>query len=214
MGRGRIALWRGTTVVLLLCATYCLAQWSDASSPAPVAVGAGAHRTTVGLEDATRTRGVPVAQSRPARPVEVSIPAIDVTSTLVGLGMNPDGTVEVPHDPAVAGWYDLGTRPGANGSAVILGHVDSDEGPAVFYLLRTLEKGDLVSVRTADGASERFLVRTVRTYPNDQFPARRVYAASQGRVLNLVTCGGEYDAARGGYQANVVVEARWVRRSS
>jgi hypothetical protein len=214
MGRGRIALWRGTTVVLLLCAAYCLARWSDGSSPGPIAERAVADSTTVGPENSTQTRGAPGARGRPARPVEVSIPAIDVSSTLVGLEMNPDGTVEVPHDPAVAGWYDLGTRPGANGSAVILGHVDSDEGPAVFYLLRTLEKGDLVSVRTADGASERFLVQTVRTYPNDQFPARRVYAASQGRVLNLVTCGGEYDAARGGYQANVVVEARWVRRSS
>ena len=77
-----------------------------------------------------------------------------------------------------------------------------------------MSQGDLVDVRTADGGSERFRVQSVRVYPNDEFPAQRVYAARERRVLNLVTCGGEYDAARGGYQANVVVQARWVHHTS
>lgn len=147
----------------------------------------------------------------PARPVAISIPAIGVRSVLAPLGLNPDGTVEVPADPAAAGWYRLGTRPGAMGSAVILGHVDSRQGPAVFYLLGTLSRGDAVDVRLADGLSARFRVSSVRTYANEQFPAHQVYAAQGARVLNLVTCGGAYDADRGGYQANVVVSAQWVR---
>ncbi len=151
------------------------------------------------------------AAGAPARPVAISIPAIGVRSVLGGLGLNGDGTVEVPTDPDLAGWYRLGTRPGAVGSAVILGHVDSDEGPAVFYRLRTLNQGDVVDVQLADGSSVRFQVRSIRTIPNEQFPARQIYAAKGGRTLNLITCGGAYDAARGGYQANVVVNARWVR---
>lgn len=144
----------------------------------------------------------------------ISIPAIGVTSALVGLGLNDDGTVEVPVDPALAGCYRLGTRPGALGSAVILGHVDSVEGPAVFSLLRTLDKGDVVDVRVADGSSESFRVQSVRTYPNERFPAQLVYGDHGARLLNLVTCGGEYDAARGGYQANIVVRATWVHDRS
>ncbi len=208
---GRTTLWRGAAIALLLCAGFCLVQWGDASSPRPVdspaADGTGA--TAVTNEAQSGHESTPTDARAPARPVAISVPAIGVVSTLVGLGLNDDGTVEVPADPALAGWYRLGTRPGALGSAVILGHVDSVIGPAVFYRLRTLSRGDLVRVRLADGSSERFRVQGVRVYLNDRFPARQVYAATNGRTLNLVTCGGEYDAARGGYQANVVVHARW-----
>ena len=209
----RTALARGMAVALVLCAVYCLVQWGDASSPRradpPAVVG---DTRTPAASEATSVRASRLAAPRtPARPVAVSVPAIGVTAALVGLGLNDDGTVEVPVDPARAGWYRLGTRPGGHGSAVILGHVDSVAGPAVFFRLRTLGRGDLVRVRLADGSAERFRVRSVRVYRNDRFPARRVYAAPRGRSLNLVTCGGEYDAARGGYQANVVVHARWVR---
>lgn len=204
-------------MVLLVCAAYCLLQWGDASSPerAGAAASDGTTATDVRGHDGRAEKGAQPATARvPARPVAISIPAIDVTSTLVRLGLNGDGTVEVPADPGLAGWYRLGTRPGALGSAVILGHVDSLHGPAVFYRLRTLSPGDLVDVRIADGTSERFRVKSVRVYANENFPAQRVYAAKGGRTLNLVTCGGEYDAARGGYQANLVVHAAWVRTES
>jgi hypothetical protein len=211
--RVRTALWRSAAIALLLCAVVCLVRWGDASSPAraggPVTdrVAASSDTSTVRSGPATEPR----SPRAPARPVALSLPAIGVTTDLVGLGLNGDGTVEVPADPALAGWYRLGTRPGARGSAVILGHVDSVHGPAVFARLRTLGRGDVVSVRLADGSAEEFRVRSVRTYLNDRFPARRVYASSRGRTLNLVTCGGEYDAARGGYQSNVVVHASWTR---
>jgi len=206
----RTTLWRGAAIALVVFASFCLVRWSDASSPGGAdAADAG---TVTPATQAAPSEGFssPTDPRQPARPVAISLPAIGVTSTLVGLGLNGDGTVEVPADPDRAGWYRLGTRPGADGSAVILGHVDSVDGPAVFSRLRTMTRGDLVRVRLADGSSERFRVRSVRTYLNDRFPARQVYAASAGRSLNLVTCGGEYDAGRGGYQSNVVVHATWV----
>jgi hypothetical protein len=210
----RAVLWRVAAFVLVLCAAYCLILWGDGSSPdaADTSTSGRPSTTTADAEVRSGESAGSAVPQQPAHPVAISIPAIGVTSSLVGLGLNRDGTVEVPTDPGVAGWYRLGTRPGALGSAVILGHVDSVEGPAVFYLLRTLGQGDLVDVGTADGSSERFRVQSVRVYPNEQFPAQRVYADHGTRVLNLVTCGGEYDAARGGYQANIVVQARWVGR--
>ena len=188
-------------------------QWGDSSSPERAGAATADDTSTTPDPDAAAEESLPAAARLPARPVAISIPAIGVTSTLVSLGLNEDGTVEVPADPDLAGWYRLGTRPGASGSAVILGHVDSDHGPAVFYRLRTLHPGDLVEVRIADGTTQRYRVQSVRMYPNERFPAQRIYAATGGRTLNLVTCGGEYDAAHGGYQANVVVNARWAPRT-
>lgn len=139
-------------------------------------------------------------------PVELRIPAIGVATSLSTLGLNLDGTVQVPIIPQRAGWFRLGPTPGQVGSAVILGHVDSYDGPAVFYRLRYLQPGDQVAVSLADGAVAHFAVTKVETYPNEDFPARQVYAASGGaRALQLVTCGGEYDAANDGYQSNVVI---------
>ncbi|GAB2885785.1 class F sortase [Nocardioides pacificus] len=145
--------------------------------------------------------------SSPARPRHLRIPEIGVSTRLLSLGLNADDSVEVPSDEQalLAGWYDQGTIPGQPGSAVILGHVDSTSGPAVFHRLADLRTGSAVEVALADGSMARFRVTHVETYANADFPAQSVYAGSPGRTtLNLVTCGGVYDAQRGGWQSNVV----------
>lgn len=144
------------------------------------------------------------------RPTELLIPAIGVATSVVSLGLNPDQTVQVPSDPSKAGWYRFGATPGAPGSAVIVGHVDSLSGPAVFYRLRTLARGAQITVVRSDGTRTRFVVRSVTTYPNNRFPATAVYRNQGTPALTLVTCGGGYDKAKGGYQANVVVSAAYV----
>lgn len=159
-------------------------------------------------------RETPIVPPRTVRPEALRIPSIDVASTLVDLGLNDDRTVEVPQDAAVAGWYDRGPLPGEIGSAVVLGHVDSAAGPGVFARLGELVAGDRVEVLLSDGSVGTFRVDRVATYANEDFPAEQVYAGSPGRAtLNLVTCGGVYDADRGGYQSNVVVFAEPVGRA-
>jgi LPXTG-site transpeptidase (sortase) family protein len=153
-----------------------------------------------------------VLPDRPVRtssttPRRLQIPAIGVSTSLVHLGLQPDGSVEVPGDPDSAGWFDRGPVPGREGSSVLLGHVDSVTGPAVFARLGELRRGASVAVELTSGRTVLFRVRTVRTYPNAEFPAEKIYADHGHRSLNLVTCGGTYDAARGGYQSNVVVYA-------
>lgn len=133
---------------------------------------------------------------------------MDLETPLVRLGLMPDRTVEVPGNADRAGWFHPGPVPGGRGSAVILGHVDSVQGPAVFARLQELQPGDTVTVDRADGSSVRFVVRKAVLYANDDFPAQRVYATREGRRLNLVTCGGSYDSTRGGYQSNLVVYTR------
>lgn len=140
-------------------------------------------------------------------PVHLSIPAIHVSLAVTRLGLQPDNTVQVPNNPALVGWYQYGPSPGQVGSSVILGHVDSLKGPAAFYLLSSLQPGNHVDVGRADGSVAQFEVRSVVTYPNESFPARKVYGSHGWRELNLITCGGGYDRQKG-YLGNVVVSTR------
>jgi sortase (surface protein transpeptidase) len=140
-------------------------------------------------------------------PVRIDIPRIGVSSALIELGRAANGTVDVP-PPEVAGWYAPGTRPGDPGSAVILGHVDSDNAPAVFYRLRELRPGDEVLIRRADGSTLRFVVQRTRKYPKARFPTDDVYYPTLSPELRLVTCGGEFDNDWGHYLSNIIVFAR------
>ena len=144
---------------------------------------------------------------QPALPVRLQIPAIGVSTPLVKLGRLPDGSLEVPKDWDTAGWYDKGPRPGQPGPAVILGHVDSKTGPAVFYQLRALRPGDTVRVGLADGRVLVFRVQRVQRYPKDEFPTEAVYFPTLNRELRLITCGGEFDYAARSYLDNIVVYA-------
>jgi hypothetical protein len=145
--------------------------------------------------------------AQPALPVRLWIPAIAVSSPLVRLGLLPDGSLQVPRDWDKAGWYDQGPRPGQPGPAVILGHVDSKSGPAVFYQLQTLRPGDIVRVGLADGRTLVFRVQRVERYPKDKFPTEAVYLPTLSRELRLITCGGTFDYASGHYRDNIVVYA-------
>lgn len=98
------------------------------------------------------------------------------------------------------------TAPGDLGAAVIAGHVDSEDGPAVFYDLATLQPGAEVLIDRADGTTAVFAVDRVQSYPKDELPTVELYAAS-GRALRLITCGGEWDAEADSYRDNIVAYA-------
>src|SRR5215469_8855398 len=146
-------------------------------------------------------------------PLTLSIPAIQLKVPLSELGLNPDRTVQVPTSFAEPGWYRLGPSPGQLGSAVILGHVDSYSGPAVFYRLRMLRPGDHVNVTLADGVITHFVVRQVVMYPKAQFPTVMVYGSHGYSALQLVTCGGVFDTQTRHYMSNIVVYTSLVSTS-
>jgi Sortase domain len=159
----------------------------------------------------------PLSGARPAalsaapavpRPVSLTIPAIGVKAPIIKLGLNRNGTLQVPSSTTVTGWYTGSPRPGATGSAVIAGHVDSRSGPGVFFWLRSLHRGDRIYVRRADGTLAVFTVTAVQMYAKSQFPTAAVYGPVPDAELRLITCGGTFDYARGSYLSNVVVYAR------
>lgn len=212
---GKARPWRVLAVLLtVLAVSSTAAGWTlqrDPSSNRSSSSGATTRDPTTGKAT------VPAVPA--ARPTTVRIKSIDVAASIVSMGIRPDHTVEVPDNPDNVGWYSLGSVPGQAGSAVLLGHVDSVHGPAVFARLRWLSRGAEIAVTSSDGSISHFEVTKSETYANADFPARRVYRVTGRPSITLVTCGGAYDRARGGYQANVVVYAvlvstRWPATTS
>jgi len=149
---------------------------------------------------------VPLAAAPSDTPTRVRIPAIRVDSTLETLGLDTKGALEAPRDFARAGWYAGGTAPGDVGPAVIAGHVDSHTGPAVFFRLYQLRKGDAVQVARGDRWVP-FRVVAIDRYPKNAFPTAEVYGPTPDAELRLITCGGTFDRGRRSYIDNVIVYA-------
>ncbi|MBV1937091.1 class F sortase [Streptomyces sp. BV286] len=188
------------TLVALLCGALLLhrgAQTQAPPQPSPAQARAGAHVDR------------PAAAALPSSPPErIRIPSIGVDAPVMGLGLSPRGSLDVP--PAarknLAGWYEAGTAPGARGTAIVAGHVDNTEGPAVFFRLGALEKGSTIEVRRRDGRVALFSVDAVEVYDARAFPDEKVYGAARRPELRVITCGGGYSPATG-YRGNVVVFA-------
>ncbi len=144
-------------------------------------------------------------------PASLAIPAIGVHTTMVDLGLDRGHTLQVPPlTPAgvrEAGWYDLGPAPGQLGPAVIAGHVDSYQGPGVFYRLGALRPGDQIQITRADSTIATFRVDAVDEYAKDNFPARQVYGPIGYAGLRLITCGGRFDYQTRHYLSNIVIYA-------
>jgi len=144
-------------------------------------------------------------------PVGLKIPALGVSTNVVNVGLNRDRTLQVPpldyagtHEAA---WYDLGPPPGRVGAAVIVGHVDSSTGPAVFYRLGSLSPGSMIQVTAANCQTVSFVVTSVKEYAKAQFPSQRVYGPVSDSELRLITCGGAFDPSTGHYLSNIVAYA-------
>ncbi|MGD0559445.1 MAG: class F sortase [Streptosporangiaceae bacterium] len=200
-GRGwasRLAGLAGTGLIVFGLVAILVVFVSQKHAPKPSASAAGT--TGVGRTIALR-RSVPMS---------VSIPAISLQSSLLRLGNNPSGGMQVPDlqtSSQFAAWYKYSVTPGQLGASVILGHVDSYGGPAVFFRLGAIRPGDTIDVTLADGVTAVFRVTGVRTYPKSSYPSSLIYSAHGYSGLRLITCGGDFDYSTGHYLSSVVVFA-------
>lgn len=171
---------------------------------------AAGEPTTSSVAGGMRAYAPAEAGREVAAPVAVHIPSVGIRSGLERLGLDAEGAIETPRAWESAGWYRGGTRPGQQGAAVILGHVDSTTGPAVFARLRDLRPGDRVRVRRGDGSVAVFSVDRLEQHRKTRFPTADVYFPTPEPTLRLVTCGGDFDRDRGSYRDNLVVFASLV----
>ncbi|MEU1300451.1 class F sortase [Streptomyces shenzhenensis] len=141
----------------------------------------------------------------------VTIPAIRVDAPIVPVGLDTDGWVAAPppEDPNLAGWYTGAVSPGEKGTSVVVGHVDNASGPAVFYGLGSLKKGNVVEVRRKDKKTAVFEIYGIEVFAKTNFPGDRVYGSKGTPELRVITCGGGF-SKQNGYDGNVVVFARLV----
>ncbi|MEU6704942.1 class F sortase [Streptomyces wuyuanensis] len=141
----------------------------------------------------------------------IAVRAAGVDAPIVDVGLDANGWIEAPpaQDPNLAGWYQNGIAPGQQGTAVIVGHVDNAGGPAVFYGLGSMQKGQHVEVTRYDGRVAVFEVYGVEVFSKNNFPGARVYGDTGSPELRVITCGGGYSRGTG-YDGNVVVFARMV----
>ena len=148
--------------------------------------------------------------ARSAVPVRLRIPSLGVDAPVGAVGKAADGTVEVPARWEDVGWYDGGARPGEDGPAVLLGHVDSKAGPAVFARLPQAPPGTVIEVVGEGGDVTRWEVERTEQHPKTRFPTEAVYLPALEPELRLVTCGGAFDRTTGHYVDNVVTYASLV----
>ncbi|WP_156724648.1 class F sortase [Streptomyces apocyni] len=201
----------GLTSLAVLVGGWLMAEGVRAQERSPHLPAAAERRAPVPGDSAMAVDGssdAPLALP-PARPLSMRIPAIAVDTSLMDLGLQPDGTLAAPPDSAaeLAGWYQDGTTPGSVGTALTVGHLDSATGPAVFHQLGSLRRGHTIEVERADGRTAVFTVDAVELHEGDAFPDEAVYGQADRPELRVITCGGEYAGAETGYEGNTVVYA-------
>lgn len=174
------------------------------------------------LEEVVRTHDVVIMPEPPPQhdvasyerslPLQLRIPSLSIDVPFeTPLGLNDDGSIRVPDAFDTVGWYKGGASPGEVGTASILGHVDSKEGPAVFFTLGQLVSGDYIYIDRQDGTTATFVVEYLERYKQSEFPTERVYGMTPHASLRLITCSGIYDKGSFRYSHNTVVFARLVQ---
>lgn len=193
-------------VLLPIILTSCTTGDTTDAAPAPPATASASPAPA----QPTGPAPAPSPSVEQAPPTQVTIPAIDLDEPLIDLGLQADGSMEVPVDFDDVGWYTPGGRPGGRGPVVIAGHVDSPTGPAVFLRLHELVPGDAVTVTAADGTTHAYVVTEVLDVAKNAFPTAEVFGATATDTLRLITCGGIFDSAAASYTDNRVVFAERV----
>ncbi len=173
-----------------------------------VAAAAAAARNNAPLTDDSRQDASADTRMQAPFPAVIRIPRLGVEAPVVPLGLNDDGSMEVPEDPDQTGWWLGGPEPGEPGPAVIVGHVDSrKEGPGVFFRLRYMDPGDEIHIERVDGSTLTYVVEATERHNKEEFPTEAVYGPTEASTLRVITCGGDFDYGARSYQDNVIVFA-------
>jgi sortase (surface protein transpeptidase) len=199
--RGKLFLVAVTMLCLVAAAGSFTMAWRSTDPQRHLIAFHPVHESTAPARSPTRTH--PTAPWSAAAPVSVAIPAIGLSARVVPVGLDLTGQLEIP-GPSLAGWYQLGPAPGAQGAAVIVGHVDNYLGPAVFYRLTGIRPGDQVHIVRADGTRATFVISKVTTLKKTAFPTKEVFAPTTTATIRLITCTGPFNTSVRSYVDSLI----------
>lgn len=183
---------------------------TETPTPEPTSPSPAASPTVALPEVTVSSAGIDdVDLSSPPAPTRVTLPSIGVDTSIVPVGVDPDGSMTIPEDVATVGWYRYGSAPGSDSGTIVLsGHVDSrTQGRGAFFDLRIMEVGDEVTVADEDGRETTWRITGRRTFEKESLPIEELFRRDGAPRLVLITCGGDFDSAARSYDSNVVVEA-------
>ncbi|MCX4780528.1 class F sortase [Streptomyces sp. NBC_01264] len=199
----------GVVAVVALSGTFLLTNGLDLNGGPPQPAQAASLVSDPAHDEAARRLPPAPQPLKYSPPTRIRIPAVQVDAPVTRVGLDAEGWVDAPppQDRNLAGWYGGSPAPGTRGTAVIDGHVDNEQGPAVFYTLGSLERGRHIEVDRQDGRTAVFTVYGIEVVGKNDFPATRIYGPKGAPELRVITCGGGF-SKRDGYDGNVVVFAR------
>ncbi|WP_330298141.1 class F sortase [Streptomyces sp. NBC_00503] len=199
----------GVVAVVALSGTFLLTNGLEANGGPPQPANAATLVTDPVHDEAARRLPPAPAPLKPSPPTRIRVPSVQVDAPVTRVGLDAEGWVDAPppQDKNLAGWYEGSPAPGARGTTVIDGHVDNQQGPAVFYNLGSLKQGQHIEVDRQDGSTAVFTVYGIEVVGKNAFPAQRVYGSKGAPELRVITCGGGF-TKKTGYDGNVVVFAR------
>ncbi|MFC9464878.1 sortase domain-containing protein, partial [Streptomyces coelicoflavus] len=198
-------LTAAATTCAVTGATLLAVAFTPHAGPPPRPVNA--ERAPASETPAQPPQTPPRAGLPPSPPTRITVPGVGLEAAVDRVALEESGAIALPQDPDHAGWYTGSPTPGQNGNAILVGHVDSRDGPAAFYRLGAVKKGDHIEVNRQDGRTTTYEVDSISIWPQNDFPSQHVYGPTTGPRITLITCA-DWDDERKTYTSNLVVTAR------
>jgi LPXTG-site transpeptidase (sortase) family protein len=151
------------------------------------------------------------AGSGPIVPTRLRVPSLGIDANIEDVGVRSNGEMDVPGNVWNAGWLNTSVRPGEVGNAVMAGHLNSLRGGAVFLQLDKLNVGDKIYVSDKWGWELTFEVAEKAAYEPANAPLDRIFGNSSDRMLNLITCTGDFIPNELTYNKRLVVYTKLVQ---
>ncbi|MDY0983582.1 class F sortase [Microbacterium sp. CFBP9023] len=218
MLRGTLRTARLRRVIMTLGALVtaaCLVACTPGGAGADLPPSTESPPTTPSPVPPTPTRDVAVrpgalpTPTASVAPVGLAIPSLAIDMPVTDVGVADTGQMELPVDPAIAGWYRYGAdATSTSGRILIAAHVDAIDYPiGPLARLRDVPAGETIRITAADGTSREFVVQSLTYYEKAALPTDELFQRGGPSALVLVTCGGPFDSQTGHYRDNVVAVA-------
>lgn len=145
----------------------------------------------------------------PLVPRTITIKKIGVYARILQVGTDAEGRMDVPKTAYDTAWYTGSSRPGEQGAMIVDAHVMSIGGLAVFSNLKKLVAGDAISIVRGDGKEFHYTVTLTEQVPVDKVNMGKLLVSHDSTKpgLNLITCGGKYDAETATFDDRTIVYA-------